>query len=272
MKFDKIIIVSDMDGTFLDDEAKTVQRNIAAIKYFISHGGMFTFATGRCYKEVNLAVPECNVICNAPSILANGSYLYNYQNHQKTAVKYLDSSIVDIVDRVLLDYPQIAIRAAYGDTYITPAMSTQNVEELKKFVVDIEELDFHKIDPNKFYKCVFCGDPSVLKKIRMFLEKNYENMFSYCSSCDEFFEILPLGATKGDRLADIKVAVNKPDAKLYAMGDFENDISMLKTADCAVVPANGLEILKRIPGCIQVCSNNDGAIADLIEILDKTYI
>ena len=46
-KFENYIIVSDIDGTFLGKEGRMVPRNLEAIEYFKSEGGIFTFITGR---------------------------------------------------------------------------------------------------------------------------------------------------------------------------------------------------------------------------------
>ena len=46
-KFDRILIVSDLDGTFLGSGGRMVERNVEKIKFFNANGGLFTFATGR---------------------------------------------------------------------------------------------------------------------------------------------------------------------------------------------------------------------------------
>lgn len=42
-----LILVSDMDGTLLDDSSRIPPENIAAIRELIAAGGGFTIATGR---------------------------------------------------------------------------------------------------------------------------------------------------------------------------------------------------------------------------------
>lgn len=46
--FDNVVIVSDIDGTFLGAGGKLVERNLTAIRAFQRAGGRFTFATGGC--------------------------------------------------------------------------------------------------------------------------------------------------------------------------------------------------------------------------------
>ena len=46
-KYDQIVIVSDIDGTFLGTGGQLVARNLAAIEAFKREGGRFTLATRR---------------------------------------------------------------------------------------------------------------------------------------------------------------------------------------------------------------------------------
>ena len=41
------LLVTDIDGTLIDKNGNISEKNKAAIKEFISGGGLFTFATGR---------------------------------------------------------------------------------------------------------------------------------------------------------------------------------------------------------------------------------
>jgi len=67
-KFDGIIIVSDIDGTFLGRNGRLVPENLRAIEYFQKEGGSFTVATGREHFLVPPSIPDLDRICNIPMI------------------------------------------------------------------------------------------------------------------------------------------------------------------------------------------------------------
>ena len=46
-KFDGILICTDLDGTLYRNDKTISDENKAAIEYFKSEGGLFTFITGR---------------------------------------------------------------------------------------------------------------------------------------------------------------------------------------------------------------------------------
>ena len=90
-KFEGIVIASDLDGTFLADGEKFVERNLDAIKYFKSEGGLFTIATGRDWFFAAKACPELLELCNAPMIACNGSYICDITSGEIGAVTEFDS-------------------------------------------------------------------------------------------------------------------------------------------------------------------------------------
>ena len=45
MDFKNVIIMSDLDGTLLDDKKEISQRDMESINEFCDKGGMFTIAT-----------------------------------------------------------------------------------------------------------------------------------------------------------------------------------------------------------------------------------
>ena len=71
------------------------------------------------------------------------------------------------------------------------------------------------------------------------------------------------------------------DKTLVCIGDFYNDVSMLEIADIAACPDNAPDDIKAMCQIVQnnipdkqdrkivTCNNNEGALADLIEILEK---
>ncbi|MBQ8842792.1 MAG: HAD hydrolase family protein, partial [Ruminiclostridium sp.] len=47
MNFEKVIIMTDLDGTLLDDKKRVSEKDLSAINEFRKKGGSFTLATGR---------------------------------------------------------------------------------------------------------------------------------------------------------------------------------------------------------------------------------
>lgn len=270
-KFKNCIIVSDIDGTYLNDLSKPVERNLAAIAYFKENGGHFTFATGRTVKSFDFVVPDAKELCNLPAIACNGSYLLDLNTREKQDEVLLDyDKALPLFLAIKERYPDTGMRIIIDDNYIPPFM-TPEIEREMEFLgwAGYYEIPFAEMPP-RWNKAVYVADNAKLLQVRDYLDKHPDEAFEYCFSSSTLLEIQPSNGTKGTKLAVLKQYANLPDAKIYAIGDHENDLQMLLKADFPVTPENGIEKLKSIPNMLQVCSNNDGAIAGLVEEIEKS--
>ena len=78
------------------------------------------------------------------------------------------------------------------------------------------------------------------------------------------------GATKGGMVLRLAALLGVPRENIYCVGDHLNDIPMLDVAAIGFAPENSVpEVLSC--GAQVVCHCRDGAIADIIDILDKRY-
>ena len=102
-KFDGILIVSDIDNTFLAKDRSIPERNLDAIEYFKSEGGLFTFATGRSHFSLLHAFPNAAELLNVPAVLGNGSYLYDCKAKQLIAPMYLDTELAIAAANFIID-------------------------------------------------------------------------------------------------------------------------------------------------------------------------
>ena len=81
MDFSNYTIVSDLDGTIFARDA-LYPENVEPLKRFIAGGGRFTIATGRNHSSLIKNVPDLVELINAPAILCNGAYFYDFQSNE----------------------------------------------------------------------------------------------------------------------------------------------------------------------------------------------
>lgn len=83
-----------------------------------------------------------------------------------------------------------------------------------------------------------------------------------------YIEVMKKGSDKGTGLLFLADALGVPHDRTFAVGDGYNDIEMLVAAKAGFVPENGSpEALEHADYVVH--SNNDGAVANVIEILDN---
>ena len=194
-------------------------------------------------------------IANAPMILCNGAFCYDFANGNLTDELELNKDkAIEIVRTVLSDYPEISMRCCLG--------------AVENRLAGDEILD----DFKHWTRVSFDSEKEVLDRLRAYLERIYSDDFVFMKACDVILEFQTPGATKGqgiDRLkARLKAQGRITDSvTVYAVGDFENDLDMLSNADIACCPDNAIDSVKALSQ-IHLCHYTKGAIADLIDRIE----
>ena len=113
--FDGYLLVSDMDGTLINPDTLTIDEgNLAAIKYFMAEGGLFSFASGRTDGEL-LRFDEL-AGSNTYSICFNGACLYDFRTGEKKHLCRLGEEIYPFLDWVDREFPNVCIEITNDDT------------------------------------------------------------------------------------------------------------------------------------------------------------
>lgn len=272
--YQNILIVSDIDGTFLGKDGRIVPRNVEAVKAFCAGGGRFTFATGRHHHHLLEAIPMLTEIINAPAIVANGAYLYDCHSRELIAESFMDT---DLTLRALqfarANYPSVGFRASTPQGILTDGRTdymrryVNYCREKLPYVVEVAPPE--RWIQRLWYKVVFRGKCEDLDALNAEMQREFGGQFEYNKSSDTFFEIQKAGINKGTMLYVLQksyAAVSGQEIKTYGVGDYENDLTLLRAADVAVCPANAHPDVKREADMV-LCDHDKGVIADLIERL-----
>lgn len=260
--FSNIILLSDMDGTLLDSQGRVSEKNKKAIEYFVEHQGRFGVATGRTHHNGRQFLT--GVTINIPCIMFNGGLLYDFELEKALVINELPKErLVDYIRTCLMEFPHVTLHI-YSDEkcYI---VSDEDLSD--PFVIEDHKPNvFSSLDDildKSWVKVLFSGKKEELKRIETLIDKfQLAGLVSGVYSLETYFEILPSGVSKGsmmERLCDYMTG----DYKIYAVGDYSNDLELLKAADVGIATENALDELKMVADMITV-SNDESAIADVI--------
>lgn len=269
-RFDGIMIVSDMDGTFLGEGGRVVQRNLDAIEHFKQLGGHFTFATGRTHHNITKCIGDVASLVNMPAITVNGACIYDFAQE-----KTVHESKIDVCDAVgLIEYcrgrfDEVYVRCSTDYGFLTDRIEGPVKRDLEHFLLgDIngiaKEKELSSWDGETIYKMVFRGEKDALLNIREDIEAKFEDTFTFASSSPYFLELNAKNCSKAVGVGILRDMYASGDSGcVYCVGDYENDMEMLRASDVAACPENALDEVKKI--CkVMLCHHKDGAIADLI--------
>ncbi|MDO5125775.1 MAG: HAD hydrolase family protein, partial [Ruminococcus sp.] len=88
-------------------------------------------------------------------------------------------------------------------------------------------------------------------------------------SAPQYFEMLPLNISKGTALQKMRESCGFDDYTFVAVGDYNNDIEMIKYADVGICPSNATDDVKNTADIVLDISCEDDVIAHVIDYIFK---
>lgn len=254
------IIASDLDGTLLNDKMVISKANVAAIKAAQRHGVHFIVATGRQRDEIVPLLKQNDITC--PLITLNGGMVEDEHNNVITTHPLTPASLkwlLALLEQHHLYFEVITANAVYSndqenrlENFAHLLMRVANVPyaEARQRAEARSELrnvnlvdDYHMLltDPNvAICKIVAFSptQPELLTQLRQQIEQHDPNLVVTASSSANI-EINPLAAQKGTALRNYADKLGVALSDVMAIGDNNNDLSMLRVAGASYAMANG---------------------------------
>jgi Cof subfamily protein (haloacid dehalogenase superfamily) len=116
-------------------------------------------------------------------------------------------------------------------------------------------------------KFVVPGEPERVAALLERLRSRFRDRVIVLTSKPYFLELLPPGADKGSALERLTRMLGLPMSRAMAIGDAMNDLGMVASAGCGCAPANAIPEVKAAARYVSVRSNEEDAVADLVERL-----
>lgn len=266
-KFEGILLCTDLDGTLLRNDKTVSKENLRAIEYFKQEGGLFTFVTGRMPFFVSNIYET--VEPNVPFGCINGGGLYDHRAQRYVWTQTMPHSVLEMV--------------AYADERITDLGIQVNTFEHVYFCKENDAMaEFRRITGLPNLACHYSAIKEPIAKIVFgdFCEESLHHLkelldshpmagdFDFIRSEKTLYEILPKGIGKGAALKKLADFLRVDLSKTIAVGDYNNDVSMIRAAKLGVAVANACPDAKESADYVTV-SNEEHAIARIIEELER---
>lgn len=269
-KFEGILICTDLDGTLLRNDKSISEENIRAIEYFKSEGGRFTFITGRMpyfAQDMYDAIHP-----NAPIGCSNGGAVYDHSLGRYVWYQEIPMSVLELVKYVFDHVPDMGVHFTMFDKIYFWGENeemdgfrerTSRPKLIRNFD-EMEEANEHMA------KIVFCHPDADVAFYSLDLLKKHPRAdeFEFIRSETTLFEILPKGVGKGNALLKIADMLGIDRSRTVAIGDYDNDISMIKAAGVGIAVGNALPEVKAVADYVTV-SNEEHAIARIIADIES---
>ena len=267
MNFENVIIMTDIDGTLVTDDKQILDCDREAIDRFRSGGGTFTLATGRGY---SMAKPIADRIAlDVPAVIFNGSAVYDFTQGKFLWHSSLEHSSKQVLKDILARFPDMGCEVLCAEEVYVPSMNRierqhlayENVTPIMCGVDDI---------PGDWLKILLAYPPDRIQTVIDYIQSKPEHLKNahWVRSEIHYYEMLPEGVNKGSGFKRLLELLNRPSAFTVGVGDYNNDIELIRDADLGIAVASAQDAAKEVADHI-VCDNNSGAIAEVINYIEK---
>jgi Cof subfamily protein (haloacid dehalogenase superfamily) len=270
--FKGCLLACDLDGTLISGD-KIPERNTEKIKDFIEKGGEFALATGRSADAVSMAQRALHHL--QFGVMLNGGAIYDYKNKKVLYEVNLPEEDKIIAKAVSENLPEIGIEIHTADETYTLVNSKevedhQLYEEIKAINVDFEtalRYNWCKV----LYILNHESDIEPIQKIANSFSHNsrfVKTVATIYGRKRDYFEQIPKNCSKAEGLEILCRLRNVKKGNLFAIGDYNNDVEMLKSADISASVYESPDDVKQCSTIVTGPAKN-GAVADFIEYLIK---
>ena len=227
------LILSDLDGTIVPMGLPISAENIAAVTRMEGDGVVFSIATGRSPEAAMGYVKDLPV--NGASLFFNGAMLYDCQREQVLGTTALTAENPRL-------WIHFAEKVETSPKYDDPRLIKEFYHVLH---TPLDELCNMKKTP--WLKLLIYDTPEHLKEVEQMAVDSgmlfYANMFY---SEPTYLEFVAKNASKGYALQAIRKMPAYKGKTFLALGDYLNDLTMMKEADISIAPANAHDAVKRV--------------------------
>ena len=262
------LLFTDLDGTLLLNDSTISDTMRDALQRMTDAGHHLILSSGRPLPSI-LEVRFKERICFPHMLIMsnNGALVYDCDR-----LKPIWECRVSQEDTAYI-IRQARLRGLHIHGYTATEIVCQGMNAELAFYTSRIHMPLQCVDdiaaalPQGSFKllCIHLTDKSALEDFR-------ESLLHYCGdriqmifSNEQFLEILPTTAGKGNALRFIADFLHAPLSHTFAAGDAENDISMLAAAGTGIAMANAQECVKKAADIITQKSNDENGLLEILE-------
>lgn len=270
--FDGCLLACDIDGTLLLSDYLP-PRNLEKIEYFIREGGLFSLATGRTAGAISTVTKRIPNI--APSIVANGSMIYDIQNDKSLYEIFVPNDDRHIVKAVIDGCDTVGIEIHSGKQVLVVNSNQETVDHENYENLDALPLDYEAALQYNWNKVLYLfANNAEADAVKQIISKTEHNsQFVDTSAVIDgrrryYYEHVPKNVSKATSLKLLCKILGIKKGCCFAIGDYYNDLEMIATADIGAALIDSPDEVKAAATTV-VCEAQNGAVADFIDYLER---
>lgn len=266
------LLFLDVDGTLIHKDNRISPENMSAIERACQQGIKITIASGRC-KAMTMELSKrlgLDRFGSSYAISLNGAHIINVSSGETLHTSPISLKIAEMLWKKALNlnidshfYSENKIYHHHKNAFLTRFYEKSGCEciILTNFVKDIKEtpLKYILIDDNH----------ALLEQFRQEMLPYTNGILTAEYSSLRSLEYTSVHAGKGSGLEFVCKLHGFLPKDAIAMGDGENDLSMLHSAGLGIAPANALDTVKN---AVSEITQNDCEHNAVQEVIYKYFL
>lgn len=263
------LVAIDLDGTLLNGQKRISARNVETLKQAKKHGVKVVICTGRPLSSVK---PYLETL----GLLEEGDYAVTFnggmvqKNHNGERISNYQFSVEDIEKMAKeMERHDLPLDVISGSRVFhvqpTPKERTSIYHTMNP------NMDFHHLVVSDFDPAAEYNKMVVAVEDREFLDQKLDclseeikNQYNFVKSRPNLLEILHKEVSKANALQKLGEHLGISAAEMMALGDEENDLSMIQSVGLGVAMGNAVPEVKVLAQHITDTNEADG-VAKAVE-------
>lgn len=246
------LITSDLDETLLRKDGSISEANVSAIKEAAAAGVKFVPNTGRSFLTIQPLLQTLGLFQQPDEyvISYNGGVVVENQNNRVIVSNAMPHDEAEKVFEIMREFDDIDIHIYTLDHLYIYHLRADDQAYLKTRGVAYDEFDAPTLAAFK--------DDQIMKIIGMHPQRHvqdrlyqavmtrFNDQINCTYSSGQYMEVNHLGVDKGKAVLDLGQQLGISADEIIAIGDNDNDLSMLRVAGMPVAVANGIDSVKQV--------------------------
>lgn len=255
------LLALDLDGTLLDHRQRISPENLAALQSIYARQGSVVLCSARPISAMQAVLRGTALEPLIRYFIGfNGAWIYDAHQQQDIHFHPLSSGDIQHIDQLLTlaDYPHHFFTRERILTTADPADPYTHYEA-EIFAIPLQQIAATTLATrDDIVKISLVGSDEYIAQIAEPVEEKIAGHYSASRTGDNYYEIMQRGWDKGRALQLLSQHLNIAREHIIAIGDRENDISMLQFAAIGVAMDNANDAVKRQADFITLHHDNSG--------------
>ena len=262
-------IVSDLDGTLLNNQKQVSQKNQKAIQWLFEQGIDFGIVSGRPVKTIYETLDFWQIKPYVRFIIGmNGAAFMDISTQEIT---YAPSLSLDVIQKIMNHFKGWDVCFQILDEKIrytnrSTNSSIQYTTKCHEREVVTDLIEYSK--KNRVLKWMIYCEPQMMEQVRKHANALNENQISAIQTDDCMLEFMSADIHKGSGLLKASKQLHLDLKTCLSLGDADNDVSMFNVTGYSFCVQNGTKLAKEKSKQVFPYTNEE----DIIDKIVREYI